>query len=227
MSFCSDVPLRAPYTPRAPRKPKVPETVIRAYPWRTPSKSGSAVFLGAQDAPRCEILPRSRNGFAIPFDRFTATARAGVGGGGMTTATTLDACRELDTLIAERVFGEVAAHAPCGDGLSRTSTYEAPTLAEANAKIETAYAGARERMGMKLWPAQYCGPAYSTDLAAAWDVVERLMETAFDVHLSVTHENRYSCIVRMGLTDSQEFAAMGCESPALAICLAALQAVQP
>lgn len=71
----------------------------------------------------------------------------------------------LNVEIAERVFASVEAHAPCGDGLSRTREFEGPTLADCNAQIREAYP--RYLAKGELWPAQYIGPAYSTDDAAA------------------------------------------------------------
>ena len=133
----------------------------------------------------------------------------------------------IDVEVAERIFGEVEAHAPCGDGLSRTWPFEGATLAECTKKIAHHY---RKQIadGMKVWPVEYIGPPYSTDIASAWLVVEKMHERGFDatvrtsgdgVYCEFVHYVRYPTEGGSARIDPREGTA------ALGICLAALAAL--
>lgn len=65
-------------------------------------------------------------------------------------------------------------------------------------------------------------PLFSTDIAAAWDVIARLMESHFMVSVTVSHEMGWWCVVYppSGSAVETEYA----ESAPLAICRAALAA---
>ena len=128
----------------------------------------------------------------------------------------MEAGRELDALVAEEVMGEVEAHAPVGDGLTRTDVFGAPSLLAADDKIRVAYP--KSLAAGRLWPAQYCGPKYSTDLAAAWEVVEKMRERYVDFLLEWDHDQW-----RASYCGENEDARA--DTVALAICLAALRAV--
>lgn len=88
----------------------------------------------------------------------------------------------LNVLVAERVIGEVVAHSPCGDGLTRTNEFYGATLAECDAAIREAFAKPVAD-GMRLWPAQYIGPDYSGDISAAMQVVERLIADGWRLYI--------------------------------------------
>jgi hypothetical protein len=66
-------------------------------------------------------------------------------------------------------------------------------------------------------------PHYSTDIAAAWTVAEKLMESHFMLSLAVSHESGWGCIVwgPQGARNEIDFAG----TAPLAICCAALAAV--
>lgn len=128
----------------------------------------------------------------------------------MSGFTELKAGRELDALVAEHVMGEVLAYAPCGDSLTRTDRFAAATMDEANEAIRRAYARHIEN-GMKLWPAHYIGPAYSTEIEAAWGVVEKMRGVP-----------GWAIPIARGNPDLLDLAA---SEAAYHICLAALKAV--
>lgn len=138
------------------------------------------------------------------------------------TATRYEAGRELDALIAERVMGEVDARCPCGDGLSRTMTRSGATMAEAEAMLRADYA-ARVAGGMKMWPAEYCGPAYSEEIGAAWLVVEKLREQGFGFTIDVDEGDNSACFADSSGVYEAEISAT---TAPLAICRAALAALQ-
>lgn len=91
-------------------------------------------------------------------------------------STSVEDRRDDDARVAELVMGYVLAWAPCGDGLTRTEQFGAPTMDEADRMIREAYAKHVER-GMKLWPAQYCGPSYTSDADADLSVLCKVRET--------------------------------------------------
>lgn len=74
----------------------------------------------------------------------------------MSATTQLPAGRELDALIAEKVMGGVSRH-PEWYWLRSGTAPEVPDLPTPKGR-----------------PAIFCGPGFSTDIAAAWNVVERL-----------------------------------------------------
>lgn len=71
-------------------------------------------------------------------------------------------------------------------------------------------------------------PHYSTDIAEAWGVVERLYQIGYDVSLESFKSIEYKCNYRVVFAkiDNQEISYMAfAESAPLAIVLAALKAV--
>lgn len=145
----------------------------------------------------------------------------------------MQAGRELDLMVAERVMREVEANAPCGDGLTRTISAIGMTLDECDVNIRGAYPK-RIAQGMKIWPAQYIGPAYSTDIAAAWQVVEKMRERGYWVDIEPRdYDDRTrswsSKGWRVGILPPNDGPGFYCEEEAEtaphAICLAALAAV--
>lgn len=131
--------------------------------------------------------------------------------------------RELDLEVAEKVFGYVVGRAPCGDGLTRTDEFEGETLADVDVQIRAAYPKFIEQGG-RMWPAQFTGPEYSTDIAAAWLVVEKLHEMGLYVSISKP-PNAFTWDVRgwNEATNDNRFIAHA-ETAPLTICIAALVA---
>lgn len=144
-------------------------------------------------------------------------------------AETLSAGRELDALIAEKVIGEVEAHSPCGDGLTRSSVEIAPTLAECDRRIRESFKK-HVADGMRLWPAQYCGPEYSTDIASAWLIVEKMRDhpdaMSRTLRMVVYPYNRTYATFDLRRDEDDWTEANGEHATPLAICLAALKAVE-
>jgi len=144
----------------------------------------------------------------------------------------------LSVRVAEVVFGEVEAHAPCGDGLTRTDRFYGPTLANCDEQIRRAYPKSLARG--ELWPAEYCGPDYQGDIASAWLVVEavaRRTRRDLGVRLSGNDADGFWCefydtspmgYVRADGTDVPPLVMEEVHAsiaPA-ALCLAALRAVE-
>ncbi len=132
----------------------------------------------------------------------------------------MNAGRELDALIAEKVMG-LCVH-----------EWEYTTLDEFmddwmakcdKCNIETS-GGSRE-----MCPASGHTQPYSTDIAAAWTVVEKL-RCAWDFSLQVFAEEggTGACFTVMGETfrsDGSHMFSAEADTAPLAICLAALKAV--
>lgn len=127
--------------------------------------------------------------------------------------------RELDALIAERVFwwtgrtvvtkrgrqaAEIAFRIAPGDGLGSFNTYK-------TADGVTLYCG-------RPW-APHFAPPCSTDRAAAWIVVDEVMKSASSYEARQNHESlpRFAFVD----TDGEGFSREGTTLPH-AICLAAL-----
>lgn len=138
------------------------------------------------------------------------------------------ALRELDVKVAEQVMGEVMAHSPCGDGLTRSSVEYGPTLAACDAAIRESYK-THVANGMRLWPAEYCGPEYSADIAAAFQVVEAMRGKKFSFRCD---DNLTALPWYVGFRNDDPSPIAGkdfeAEAPTLpeAICLAALRAIE-
>ena len=122
----------------------------------------------------------------------------------MTTAT-LVAGRALDAMVAEKVMGWQFVPASKPEGHPRWTDGEDWFCAE-----KTCISGGSP-------------PAYSTDIAAAWQVVEELHRRFPDLTIEVgwSHETRQWFCQDY---DEMNFGGAGSSAP-LAICLAALRAV--
>lgn len=138
----------------------------------------------------------------------------------------LEPGRVLDALVAEHVFGDVVAHAPCGDGMTRTVEFSGSTLAECDEQIRRVHAKHVEQ-GMKLWPAEYCGPEYSTDIAAAWAVVVNLARRGWKVDVQNRYWPCWATHINFPAPDYRHVyeKAEGEYGAATSICLAALVAL--
>lgn len=107
----------------------------------------------------------------------------------------MKAGRELDALIAEKVMGLDGPQYP-----------DCPTCGSANYCRETPYL------------------PYSTEIAAAWEVVEKLKTP--DVYLEVlSHKGEPHWVCR--IIGGKDPIGAGAETAPHAICLAALKAVSP
>lgn len=119
----------------------------------------------------------------------------------------MKAGRELDTLVAEKVMGWEAT----ADGLYWDARQKRTRLV-----LGSAIAKKREEMGIENGPGFVFAP--STDIAAAWEVVEKA--DLWSLYGSIGDGPYRACIQfedREGL--------MTADTAPLAICLAALKAV--
>ena len=119
----------------------------------------------------------------------------------------MEAGRELDTLVAEEVMGWEAT----ADGLYWDARQKRTRLV-----LGSAIAKKREEMGIENGPGFVFAP--STDIAAAWEVVEKA--DLWSLYGSIGDGPYRACIQfedREGL--------MTADTAPLAICLAALKAV--
>jgi hypothetical protein len=122
--------------------------------------------------------------------------------------TTMSAGRELDALIAEKVMGSV----PC-DKWRPFTAYPAQWVKDTG-----------ECYHASCHPPQMGPPHYSTDIAAAWAVVERLVVLGHPVELSLEPNDNGQCLCTLMAERMGEEATWGDTAP-LAICRAALKAV--
>ena len=114
--------------------------------------------------------------------------------------------RELDALIAEKVTGVV----PC-DEWSRFNSYS-----ESRDEPHEDH----DCRSTSFWP-----PHYSTNIAAAWEVVEKLRVEGLRLRLVEYTDGFYAVFGAMAI-DTAPWQASQVETAQLAICLAALKAVE-
>jgi hypothetical protein len=119
----------------------------------------------------------------------------------------MDAGREMDALVAEHLMGWRLVKR--GRRVATGPDYEGPGE----------ILGFSGNADARRWIAQVC-PAYSTEIAAAWSVVELFPETGRGLHLmqSMARGGRWRC------TFDMEDGVWGDTAPH-AICLAALKSV--
>lgn len=119
--------------------------------------------------------------------------------------TELTAGRELDALIAEKVMGWKLDY-------EFADSIGAPTV--------PALRDQYDEWGML--------PEFSTDISAAWQVVKRLADSGFNVTISrvLDWRDKYECyLVKENWRDDERI-CKGADTAPLAICLAALKAVE-
>lgn len=138
----------------------------------------------------------------------------------------MEAGRELDALVAEMVTHEpprLSWELLSPDGTASAFTGQSP------AEVESFQRSILEQIH-KSWLKDYhvgsCKhyPRYSTDIAAAWMVVEKMEESGFGITLHEVIPDSDACVFlcNFGLNPDDE----SCELTApMAICLAALKAV--
>jgi len=118
--------------------------------------------------------------------------------------------RELDALVAEKVFGAVVSWDKYAGGNHPHSpsinTPECPSCG---------YDGHWDHDAV---------PNYSTDISAAWQVVDRLTEVFADMELTVD-KGMWECLFDTREIVPEHFLA-GADTAPHAICLAALKAVE-
>jgi hypothetical protein len=141
-----------------------------------------------------------------------------------------DAEPEGWTCYAE--LAPVYARPECDCAESVVREYDTPEKAELYREID-AERDARQAISMaKTGHRTYClgvVPGYSTDIAAAWEVVEKLLETCFvDVNaIPGSSIIQWFVTVRlMPLTARHPIRGAGALTAPLAICLAALAALE-
>ena len=115
----------------------------------------------------------------------------------------MQAGRDLDAEVAVKVMGWMLVHKPIGDG-PRTDAAISPTT----------------QCMMSI-------PHYSTDIEAAWAVVEKLLADEYLVNVKAYHADHFPmwevCILdHHGMEQKTQ-----ADTAPLAICLAALKAIGP
>lgn len=143
----------------------------------------------------------------------------------MTDASlTLDAGRELDALIAVRVMGIAPAD------VRVRGEVDTPLVRVWNASPFWRQDGRHDRYGLTM---NADAPPYSTDIAAAWKVVERLKEAGHEIHVTnswpYNRGSRWMCEVCSGneATPNTIWHSAKADTAPLAICRAALSAAPP
>ena len=117
--------------------------------------------------------------------------------------------RELDALVAEKVMGQKVKSAAELGGLY---SVEGDFFVNPPDRSEPVYAHT-----LPL-------PHYSTDIAAAWEVVEKLRVEGLRLRLVEYTDGFYAAFGAMAI-DTAPWQASQVETAPLAICLAALKAV--
>ena len=151
------------------------------------------------------------------------------GGGGMSRnegQRVMEAGRELDALVAEKVMGWALEHRLVGAGTLADPKRLEPEQAVYRVRSEAdsywqnwSPDGADRVLDDML-------PRYSTDIAAAWDVVEWLHDAGKLFVLWATTQGRWIAQVFIrGDDDTGPVADKDADTAPRAICLAALQAV--
>lgn len=125
----------------------------------------------------------------------------------------MDAGRELDKLIAEKVMNDVERYLPLYKRLTDLSAKEFVS-------------GETKPIYIPVYKGGNLNPKrYSTDIAAAWEVINKIYSLkGFMLELSGTHGNLgWGCSMFLaGVQDLSE----DCESAPHAICLAALKVMK-
>lgn len=128
----------------------------------------------------------------------------------------MKANRPIDAMIAEHVMNTEKYWSIRwgGSGYGDFPTYDEAVIHALK------YFGDRRAAIIPYWDE----PCYSTDISAAWQVVEKLRETwAIELH---GREGVWNCLVEEGDEVTAHFIATAeADTASLAICLAALKAV--
>ena len=113
--------------------------------------------------------------------------------------------RELDALIAEKVMGHIVVGGPIEHGMRRI--FQGPRGADS------------------WWIEVNCQPNYipyySTEIAAAWEVVEKLKGQSVDLNFGEDN-NRWECSFIIG---GERYSGYSTSAPHC-ICLAALKTIE-
>lgn len=125
--------------------------------------------------------------------------------------------RELDAWIAEHVFGKTVR--PCRSNETFPpdgDSYENHGWTSSDLAIVTGY-----QFDMPL-------PRYSTDIAAAWTVVEKMKEYGWAFALETTHNGDACAVFNVGTYIGDDLSGPRCvsaDTAPMAICLAAKAAI--
>jgi hypothetical protein len=124
----------------------------------------------------------------------------------------MEAGREMDALVAEKVFGGPEAH-------KDWYWWDGANMVWSN---DTAY-GAKPI----LIPALFAGPHFSTDISAAWEAVEKMKQGGhiFTFEMVTDDEDQYSAGFERKMEDYKPIWSGFGDTAPLAICRAALLAV--
>ena len=132
----------------------------------------------------------------------------------------MEAGRGIDALIAEKVMGwRMVNHADWPEGT---------LIRDYHHRIEWYAPGMKEEPGALGAGLESCMvPRYSTDIAAAWDVVYKMIAMGHSISIA-DNDGRYWGVDFYRMRDEAAFDALSTAnalSPELAICRAALLAV--
>lgn len=129
--------------------------------------------------------------------------------------------RELDAFIAEHVFDWVWLSGIRNSDVFWPKEDGAPQLMPVDISVKAVEAGPVHLPSI---------PHYSTDIAAAWEVVEKMVNEKkwlFDMHstISLLKKKKFKAVFK-GEYNGELIAFYSVEDPALAICLAVKKAVE-
>lgn len=162
----------------------------------------------------------------------------------MADTTTLQAGRELDAMVAERVMGwkvvgYVDAWGECGPEEPMAEPGDHPAYVEEcicewvrQNNVEYGKDPEHGWIHGHSWQCLAIVPEHSTSVAAAWEVVEKMRERGWQLHLQGPHGGWRARFVWWGETIPVVGARpridphADADTAPLAICLAAIQAVE-
>lgn len=125
----------------------------------------------------------------------------------MSEAINLPPGRELDALVAEKVMG--LEPWPEQDSRWECKAFRAPIIPQG------------------VEPKPCAPPNYSTGIAAAWEVVEKLVALDYRVRVTAYRDNSYGVTLSFPLSAGKRDGLFEAETAPHAICLAALKAIAP
>lgn len=149
------------------------------------------------------------------------------------TSPPMNAGRELDALIVERVFGLTGRTTVYAWNDRKARKYPAIgfpcDLPYGSRYARRDYGTFVNEAGEKMRGAVVFPAPFSTDIAAAWQVVEKVCETGahFDLMRHTQYAVQWSAHFPNGMESPSSHAYQLAATAPLAICLAALSAVSP
>lgn len=130
--------------------------------------------------------------------------------------------RELDALIAEKVFGYVRGAAMCRGEMVVVLTPSVHRLYTSHTRSQSDPGSWQIQPQLTVTDMRLV-PKFSTDIAAAFQVVDKLMVDNFMVSVNCSHENGWWCVVYP--PEGMQIESDHFPCAAKAICAAALGAL--